>query len=254
MQVHHKPTKILIVGKSGSGKTTYELRYVKNSPDHVTVFIFDHKGEFEEREGIPVCYSIDECAERVKKGEKFISYNYADEFPGNSEDAFQLFCEWVFEVCKILRADGKARLFACDEVNRFTGTGDMGWAFRQLIEDGRLQGLDFIGTSHAANQIHNRLRLQLSEIVALRTLDPRPLAFLEENGFDGEEVKALPTGSYIVKDLDTDEFTRGKLFTCTRKKEPVEAGNNHTEKVSTENTENNTPPPQENALPNPHQN
>jgi hypothetical protein len=221
VQVHHKPTKILIVGKSGSGKTTYELRYVRNS-GHATVFIFDHKQEFEEREGIPASISIDECTERLTKGEKFISYHYAHEFPGDAENAFQFFCEWVYEICKALRDDGKERLFACDEVNRFTGTGDMGWAFRQLIEDGRLQGLDFVGTSHAANQIHNRLRLQLSEIVALRTLDPRPLAFLQENGFPVEEIKALPTGAFIAKDLDTDTFTRGKLFSCASSKEEVE--------------------------------
>jgi len=220
VQVHHKPTKILIVGKSGSGKTTYLLRYIKHS-EHAHVFIFDHKLEFQEREGIPVSCSIDECVERLKKGEKYISYHYAAEFPGDSETAFQFYSEWVFEVCKVLREDGKSRLFAADEVNRFTGTADMGWSFRQLIEDGRLQGLDFIGTSHAANQIHNRLRLQLSEIVALRTLDPRPLAFLEENGFDPEAVKALPTGAFIVKDLDTDEFTTGKLFSCAREKNEV---------------------------------
>jgi hypothetical protein len=220
MQVHHKPTKILIVGKSGSGKTTYLLRYIKHS-DHAQVFIFDHKLEFQEREGILVSNSIDDCTERLKKGEKFISYHYAEEFPGDSETAFQFYCEWIFEVSKVLREDGKSRLFAADEVNRFTGTSDMGWSFRQLIEDGRLQGLDFIGTSHAANQIHNRLRLQLSEIVALRTLDPRPLAFLEENGFDPEAIKSLPTGAFIVKDLDNDSFTSGKLFSCAQAKSEV---------------------------------
>jgi hypothetical protein len=222
MQVHHKPTKILIVGKSGSGKTTYMLRYVMHS-GHETVFIFDHKGEFEEREDLVPSLTLDDCGERLKNGEKIVCYQHHSEYPGDADVGFQDFCAWVFRVCRVLREDGKSRLFVCDEVNRFTGTSDMGDDFRCLIEDGRLQGLDFIGTSHAANQIHNRLRLQLSEIVALRTIDPRPLQFLEENGFNPEEVKELQTGEFIAKDLDNDEFSRGKLFSCAQRKETVEA-------------------------------
>jgi hypothetical protein len=224
MQVHHKPTKILIVGKSGSGKSTYQIRYVENAP-YARVFLFDHKLEFEERLGVAACDSTDALVEQIKKGERFLSYHHSSDFPGDSENGFQFFCEWVYEITKVLRDDGQKSLFACDEVNRFTGTSDMGWAFRQLIEDGRLQGLDFCGTSHAANQIHNRLRLQLTEIVALRTLDPRPLAFLEENGFDPEQVKNLPVGAFITKDLDNDTFVTGKLFSCAQKEKVVKAEN-----------------------------
>lgn len=251
MQIHHKPTKILIVGKSGSGKSTYQLRYVQHSAFQ-RYFIFDHKLEFAERLGIKPSSSIDEMAERLGKGERYLSYHYAEEFPGSSEDGFQFFCEWAYEIAKELRDDGGTSLFVCDEVNRFTTTSDMGWAFRQLIEDGRLQGLDFIGTSHAANQISNRLRLQLSEIVALRTLDPRPLAFLEECGFDPEEVSALPTGAFITKDLDTDEFTRGKLFACAEQKKVVEPENDivdQNQEPVDEDSENLTNQTTQNALP-----
>ena len=97
-------------------------------------------------------------------------------------------------------------------MNRFTTSYDMGDDFKLLIEDGRLQGLDFCGTTHAANQISNRLRLQLSEIVALKTRDKRPLLFLEDSGFDPVEVERLATGEFITLHLDRMEFVRGKLF------------------------------------------
>jgi hypothetical protein len=244
MQIHHKPTKILIVGKSGSGKSTYQIRYVLNG-NYDRIFIFDHKNEFEERMRVVPCYSLDECTESLKRGDRFVSYMYAEEFPGDSETAFQVYCEWCYEICKILNTDGKKSLFACDEVNRFTGTSEMGWSFRQLIEDGRLQGLDFCGTSHAANQIHNRLRLQLTEIVALRTHDPRPLAFLEENGFDVEEVKSLPIGSFVLKDLDHDIFKRGKLFSCATEDVVLE-DQVQTESAEPENSSLESP---ENVIP-----
>jgi hypothetical protein len=180
------------------------------------VFIFDHKLEFQQRLKIKACMSTEEVIEMMEKGQKYYSYHHSQDFPGMAEEGFQYFCEWVYEVCKIMRTDKKKTLFVCDEVNRFTNTSDMGYAFRQLIEDGRLQGLDFIGTSHAANQINNRLRLQLTEIVALRTIDQRPLNFLEESGFDIDKIRSLPIGAYISKDLDTDTFTEGKLFSRQR--------------------------------------
>jgi GTPase SAR1 family protein len=210
MQVHHKPTKILIVGMSGSGKSTYQTRYVLNTSDKFRhCFIFDHKLEFQERCRIPACFSIDEVLERVKKNERFLSYHGSQEFPGDSERAFQFFSRWSFEIASVLQTKC---LFVADEVNRFTTSYDMGDDFKLLVEDGRLQGLDFCGTTHAANQISNRLRLQLTEIVALRTREKIPLQFLEEQGFDPEEVYNLKTGQFITLNLDQVRFVRGKLF------------------------------------------
>ncbi len=218
MQVDNPSNKILILGRSGYGKTTYLIRYIQNAEyDHV--FIFDHKLEFQQRLGIVSHNTIDECAQALSKGEKNISYHYREEFPGDPDSAFRFYCEWTYEMARVIQ--GKT-LLAIDEVNRFTGTGDMVWEFGQAIEDGRLNGLDFAGTSHAANQIHNRLRLQLSEIIAFRSKDKRPLDFLQENGFPIEEVKALPKGAFILMNCDNDTFVRGKLFSCARGQKEVE--------------------------------
>lgn len=238
MQVNHRPVKILIGGKSGSGKTTYLLRYVKNSSFR-RYFIFDHKMEFQNRLRVEPCFSLEACAERLGRGERFISYHYSEEFPGEPGLGFQCFSEWSYEICKALEEekDGAAgnSLYVCDEVNRFTTPSDLGDGFKFLIEDGRLQGLDLVATSHAANQISNRLRLQLTEIVALETHDKRPLAFLEESGFDPDEVEALHTGEFIVKNLDSDTFTRGKLFSRQDSPETVEPEIEGDESPSDEN-------------------
>lgn len=203
------------------------LRYVEHS-GHDRVFIFDHKLEFLERLKVRPSYRIDELLERVKAGEKFLSYCYIEEWPGDSENAFQFFCQWVHAICRELSDLNQKTLLACDEVNRFIGTGDMGDGFKVAIEDGRLQGLDFMGTSHAANQIHNRLRLQLTEIVALKTQEKLPLEFLEDNGFDPEAVRNLNTGEYICKNTDTDVFIPGRVFSCARADPAVEANSTGT--------------------------
>lgn len=217
MQVHHKPTKILILGMSGQGKTTYMIRFVEHAP-YKRIFVFDHKLEFLERCGYEPCYDMASCAESLKRGDRIISYHSSEEFPGMAEEAFQEYAQWVYEVCKIINDEKGNALFVCDEVNRFTDTGDLGDGFKVLIEDGRLQGLDFIGTSHAANQISNRLRLQLSEIVTFQTHDKRPLNFLDESGFDCDAVEALTLGEYICKDMETNSFYTGRLFSVDKKR------------------------------------
>lgn len=221
MQIHHKPTKILILGRSGSGKSTYETRYVL-AAKHDRVFIYDHKLEFLERLQIQPCYSIDDLTKAIEDERRIISYSYLEDYPGDSTAGFEFFCEWVFEVAKALQVKS---LFVADEINRFTTTSEMGWEFRQLIEDGRLQGLDFIGTSHAANQISNRLRLQLTEVVALNSRDKRPLEFLDDLGFDTDEIQKLEVGQFVTLMLDTGVFTRGRLFAGSNPK-PAEKDEN----------------------------
>jgi len=220
MQIHHKPSKILVVGMSGSGKSVFVTRYILNKKfDHI--FIFDHKLEFLHRCGMKACFSVTELTEAMKRRDPIISYNHTNDFPGDSEAGFQFFSDWVFEMAKIIQ---RHCLYVCDEVNRFTSPQDMGWEFRQLIEDGRLQGLDFIGTSHAANHISGKLRLQLTEIVALRTKDSRALAFLEEIGFNGEEVSNLETGEFILYHEQSGKFVRDRLFASQIPQKEIDAG------------------------------
>lgn len=218
MQIHHKPTKILTIGCSGSGKTTFVIRFVEVADEYEYKFIFDHKREFQVRMGIEPCANVEEMLERIEKGERTISFAPDVEWPGQKEDAFQFFAEWVFEMAKALQT---SCLFVCDEVNRLTNVNNLGWEFKQLIEDGRLQGLDFIGTAHNANRISGDLRAQITEIICFRTVDRLPLEFVEECGFDPEEVSKLGLGEYISRNTETGEIKRGRLFS-KKSKPPAE--------------------------------
>jgi hypothetical protein len=221
VQIHHKPTKILIVGRSGSGKSTYEIRFV-SAAKYDRIFIYDHKMEFAIRLGVETCFNVDDLNKALEEDRRVIAYNNTEDFPGDSTAGFEFFCEWVFEVAKVMQVKS---LFVADEINRFTTTSEMGWEFRQLIEDGRLQGLDFIGTAHAGNQISNRLKLQLTEIVALNSRDKRPLEFLDEAGFDIEEITKLEVGQFVTLMLETGVFTRGRLFAGKTPETPPPDGN-----------------------------
>jgi hypothetical protein len=238
MQVHHKPTKIIVTGQSGSGKTTYVIRFIRNSSDYQHVIIFDHKLEFCEREKIEPCFDRDSLVERIVAGDKLVSYSPLEDFPGNSIAGFSWFCEWCYEIARAI--ESRRILFVCDEFNRFTDNNSVGWEFTQAIEDGRLWGLDFIGTAHGGNQVHNRIRSQFTEVVAFHTEDKTPLEFLEEQGFDCDEVRSLAIpGEFITKDCVKTKFVRGKLFSLTDKKKESTGDTNETETSNPPSTENN---------------
>lgn len=221
MQVHHDPTKILVLGRSGMGKTTYVIKYVKHRPQ-TTAIIFDHKLEFYGREKIEPIYNRKQMTEAIIRKQPIVSFSHLEEFPGDAQGAFEWICEWSYEVA---RATQSNYLFVCDEVNRFTGNVGDDWEFNQLIEDGRLWGLDFIGTSHSGNQVHNRLRGQLTEIVAFNTDESLPLQFLAGNGFDPYEVQSLDKGEFLLKSRNLGKFVRGRIFSIDKgeKEQEVDA-------------------------------
>lgn len=215
MQVDRVPVKIGIMGKSGSGKTTYQTRFV-SAGSYDRYFIFDHKTEISRRLGLELSFSLDEIVERLKQGERHLCYNHSEEFPGGTQEAFQIYAQFVYDFCHELEllGDGQAgdNMFVCDEVNLHTSTSDLGPSFQTLVEDGRLNGIDLCMAAQGSNGVNTKLRGQLSEVVALKTTDARPLAFLEESGFDVEEVRRLERGQFIVHNLDRDIFVRGRLF------------------------------------------
>lgn len=217
MQIHRQGRKTLSFGQSGFGKTTYLIRDVKNS-NYAQYFIFDHKLEFAHRESINPYYSSDELVEAFIKGEKYLAYSPIDEFPGADDEGFRYFCDLTYST--IRARDKGSYLFVCDEVNTFTDGYNPGVEFNQIIKDGRLWGIDFAGTAHAANQISNRLRLQLTEIVAFRTQDASATKFLSECGFDIEQVQSLEVGEFILKDCFKNNFHQGHLFKLTGKVSP----------------------------------
>jgi len=194
------------------GKTTYLIRYVKNS-SYRQYFIFDHKHEFQAREGILPFTDSQEMLEAFIRGEKYISYSPIDEYPGDEQAAFEWFCRWVYNIVR--QVDTGEYLFVCDEVNTFTDAYNAGQSFNQIIKDGRLWGIDFAGTAHAGNQINNRLRMQLSEVVTFHIEDETAVKFLVSLKFNEDEIYALRKGEFILKDCNQGIFERGHLFKLT---------------------------------------
>jgi hypothetical protein len=225
-QIDHRPTKILITGKSGSGKSTYYTRFLDNC-DYDKIFIYDHEGEYSVRSGVKPCTNMDELLKELDK--RIIVYDPTIDFQGNSPEGFNFFCEWVFEISREL--PGK-KLFATDELQKILGTSTLPWEFCCIIETGRRAGIDTVFVCQQPNLFHNRLRNQLTELVTFRQIDKRALAFLEELGFDPHEVLKLDVGQFQLLDLDTMTFHGGK-FSWSNSKKDVDVSRD-TPKLSTD--------------------
>lgn len=206
MDIAHKPSKILITGASGTGKTTYWLRYLLGTKANLKA-VFDHQGELAFRLGVPAASNPEELGQQAARG--WAVFDPSEMFAGRLPEGFAFFCEWAFEASRRI---GGRKLFACDELQVLCGTAELSPEFSLVVETGRRWGLDCSLISQAPNLIHNRVRNQLTEVVTFRHVDARAVEWLEEAGFPEEEVRALPAGSYLAQSLLDGSFVRGSVF------------------------------------------
>lgn len=199
MQIHHKAFKLLITGKSGTGKTTYFTKFIFASK-YERIFIFDHQGELSLVMGETPLFTVEELVSAVERKSRFILFDPSRLFPGETHQAFNFFCEWCYEVSNALPGE---KIFACDELQKMVGTSDMPWELALLLETGRRAGLDAVFISQQPNIIHNRIRNQLCEIVTFQHIDANAIKWLEEAGMNGEEIRNLPMHHWKCRNLET---------------------------------------------------
>lgn len=211
MFLTHKPLKVVITGKSGSGKTTYFQRLLENGfgPYWKTIFVYDWQSELANRFGIEPAYSIDDLQRKLDTG--FIVFDPARDFEGDYEAGLLFFARWTFEVCKS-RDDYPPypRLFSCDEL-QLLQENRIDHEIQTILQTGRRVGLDMAIVSQQLNELHNKLRAQSTERVTFQHEDPRVLDVMESWGFNPDEVATLSTGQYLYRN-DRGEFKTGALF------------------------------------------
>lgn len=207
MQIAHVASKVLVCGRSGSGKTTFMLRYLLGLPAHVTRFIWDPEGELAQRLALAPATGPGElgiCAVR-----RWVVYSPDRMFPGDQPRGWEFFCRWAWEAAA--RLPGR-KVFCADELQRWTSTAKVSPGAALVLETGRRYGLDLVAATQQPNIIHNRWRNQMTEVVAFAGHDERALEPLAEWGFDVEAVRHLPDGSFIARNVKTRGQASGKVF------------------------------------------
>jgi hypothetical protein len=205
MNWKHKPSKVAIVGCSGSGKTTYLCRYT--AAVRAVKFIFDGEGELGRRLGVKTARTPGELIDGAVRG--LVCYDPALMYEGETENAFRFFCKWTFEISRKIRG---RKLFVCDELSKWMeNTRRFPREFKNLMETGRREEIDAVFICQRPQDITGQARQQVTEYVALKQGDHLPADFLRTMGFDAGELLAMPPGKFICRTNQGKE-TRGKLF------------------------------------------
>lgn len=221
MQLDHRPTKILVAGNSGCGKSTFATRYVLNAPQRVK-FIFDPEGEFALRNGFSAAGTAEELFSQLESG--WVIFDAGQEFEGATAEAFEFFSEWVFRISKALDEEAEAagqapmtKLFFADELQTVVETHEVPAGLRLILETGRRYGIDTLLVTQQPNVIHNRARNQITEVVAFSQVDENAVQFLVALGFDGDEIRGLPPGEFRLLQIRTRTWQAGNVFTGERR-------------------------------------
>jgi hypothetical protein len=195
------------------GKTTFGLRYVNGSPHH-RVFVFDPEQEFAARFQVPdeqIARSIESVFE-IAERRRIVVYDPQVEYPGQNAEAFDEFCQVVFEIARDgFCPRGIASLMVTDELQKYVNNVFAPQSFRTILETGRRQMLDTFSMSRSPNRLHPGIREEFTELVLFRLDDENSLKFAQGVGADVAQVQALNPHEYLYYNVLFGGTRRGKL-------------------------------------------
>jgi len=204
-QTAAKRSVTLVAGTSGSGKTTFALRYSLNAPVR-TRFFFDGDGEFALRLKLSPARDLYELNLGLVRG--WCLFDPHQLFPGRVEDAFAFYCDWVWLVCE--RLAGRKAVFV-DEVWRHCTPTAIPPELATIVQTGRRRSVELLVTSQQPQRLHSSLLNELSEFVSFQLQHPRALEFAGSYGFDPDELRNLPQMKFVSRNLLTGGELRGKI-------------------------------------------
>lgn len=206
MNYDHKASFRLITGKSGSGKSTYFLHEIQSSK-HRYKFLYDPQREIARK--LHYRPSLDSAAVLYCVLNRLpVCFDPTRDYAGRPKEAFAWFCRLTLELAKELPG---AKLFAADEVQKVTalGRGGIPSGLAEILDIGRKEEIDGLFVAQRVNKVNDDIRAQLTEIVTFQHTDRLPLKWLEEDGFDPEQVRRLRSpGQFLRRNLVTGAWLK----------------------------------------------
>jgi len=207
LQLQNRRSVTLLCGVSGSGKSTFALRYLLNVPDAACRFLFDPYEEAANRLRLSPAVTAAELEQDLASG--WVIYDPHAMFPGAVVQAFRFFCEWVYAVAE--RGPGR-KIFLVDEVWKYCSPLNIPEELALCIQTGRKRGLELIFCTQRPNRLNEAITNEVSELVCFRLQGENALRTVESLGAPGPEIAALPLGSFYALNCDTGRMLRGKVF------------------------------------------
>jgi hypothetical protein len=203
-----KPCITVIVGKTGVGKSTFGFQYLVNV-DAACVFVFDWKGEFEQRLGIRHVASLAACEAALAS--RWVIYQPAADarFRGDEQAAFRWFMDWAFNASR--RGPGK-KIVVVDELWRYQNRDAVPMELATIAQMGRAEGIELLTLTQRPSRINPSILGGCTELVCFNVADSMELLKLRTMGANPDAVASLPPGEFISYNLAAGGEVGGLVF------------------------------------------
>ena len=206
MNIMYRPTRYLISGISGYGKSTMVERLVKLL-DMDKTFIFDHQEEFAGRFNLPES-DIEGLGNAILARKcKIICFNPRMDFGASLQQAYDWFARYVYDYSWINKEE---KCFVCDEQQDFINSYSSEEGLNLILQNSRKQQLNSILACQQENMIHNIARSQVTHRVYFHQEDITAAKHALSKGISMEELQGLGIGQYIM--LNNGKREDGNLF------------------------------------------
>jgi len=208
-----QPKLTLIVGMTGSGKTTFVNRYLLNDQSAACRFIFDDLNRTWPRLKLPPSYTQRQLESSLAS--RWSAFNPLRLFPGDTKTALRWWCRWVFHAAS--RGPGK-KMVVIPEVWRHCNPDTIPVELALLAQAGRELNVELIVDTQRPEQVNASITGGATELVCFKLISDQALRAVEKLWRDSgiaaprETVAALPLGTFIAWNRLSGGSLAGKLF------------------------------------------
>mgnify|MGYP002015531730 CR=1 FL=1 len=177
-----------------------------NAEDVACRFIFDYKGEFISRLGLPAASTANELEAALAT--RWVIYNPHRMFPGKVPEAFRYFCKWVFAASQ--RGPGRKILYV-DEAWKYCSPNAIPEELAIVVQTGRSEGLETVFMTQRPNRLNEAILNEVTEYVCFALDGRNAIQTAVDYGIPAEIPAGLPKGTFYALD-ENGRSVQHKLF------------------------------------------
>ena len=211
-----QPRNDIVLGMTGSGKTTLIIRAMLNS-NVACRFVFDDENRTAPRLRLKSCFTLAEL-EAALAG-RWVIFNPSRMFSFDEKldrdlmspkkRAFKWFCGWVYEACG--RGPG-VKIVSLPEIWRFCTPDSIPGEFAMLMQMGRELNTHMMLDTQRPEMVNPSITGAATEMICFRLMSPEALKAVQKLGADPQEIASLPLGRFISYNRLTGGILRGRMF------------------------------------------
>jgi hypothetical protein len=212
-----EPKHTLVVGMTGSGKTTFVNRYLLNTSPACR-FVFDDLNRVWPRLKLKPSYTARDV--ELALPSRWVVFNHERMFPlvgfqsrqgipTPAHAAFRWFCSFVFHAAQ--RGPG-SKIVVVPEVWRFCTADSIPPEFAMLAQAGRELGIELVLDTQRPEMVNPSVTGAITELVCFKLTSPEALKTVRDLGADRAAVAALPLGTFIGCNRLSGATLAGRVF------------------------------------------